>query len=184
MAPDTTTAPSGVYSPSWRSELSADDDFLAEASETSSSDESSPFPTMVRTAARHLESHLLDSSVGEKLESGRTKAQTQALNQEAAVLVITFGPDQADKIFQGLAPRLVRTAGGPAAAVAAAAPAPHRARPAAAIADAAAPSPRRARPAAGVAAAAAPAPRRARPLGNASHSPAKEGWRTGCIPRR
>ena len=82
MAPDTTTAASGDHSPSWRSE-------------TSSSDESSRFPTMVRTVVRHLESHLLDYGVGVRLEAGRTKAQTQGLNQEAAVLVSDFTPDKA-----------------------------------------------------------------------------------------
>ena len=88
--PDTTTASSGVYSPSVSSELSADGDLSAEGSETSSSDESSPVPTMVRTAARQLESHLCDSRVGDEL--GRTRAQTRALNQEAAGLVSMFGP--------------------------------------------------------------------------------------------
>ena len=79
--PDTITAPSGVYSPSASSELSADGDLSAAGSETSSSGENTPVPTMGRTAARQLESHLLDSRVGNEL--GRTRAQTRALNQES-----------------------------------------------------------------------------------------------------
>ena len=99
-APDTTTAPSGVHSPSVSSEPSADGDLSAEESETSSSGENSPVPTMARTAARQLESHLLDSRVGDEL--GRTGAQTRALNQQAAGLVSMFGPDEGGKIIHGL----------------------------------------------------------------------------------
>ena len=59
LASDITTAHSSVYSPSVSSELSADGDLPAEGRKTSSSGESSPVPTMARTAARQLESHLL-----------------------------------------------------------------------------------------------------------------------------
>ena len=57
---------------------------------------------MARTAARQLESHLLDSRVGDELELGRSRAQTRALNQEAAGLVSMFGPDEGGKIIQWL----------------------------------------------------------------------------------
>ena len=99
-APDTTTAPSGVYSPSVSSEPSADGDLPAEASETSSSDVSSPIPTMARTAARQLESNLLGSGVDEEL--GRTRAQTRAFNPQAGGLVSMFGPYEGGKIIHGL----------------------------------------------------------------------------------
>ena len=55
---------------------------------------------MTRTAARQLESHLLDSRVDDEL--GRTKAQTRALNQETAGLESTFGPDEGGKRIHGL----------------------------------------------------------------------------------
>ena len=55
---------------------------------------------MARTAARQLESHLLDSRVGDELE--RTRAQTRALNQDAARLVSKFGPDEGGKIINWL----------------------------------------------------------------------------------
>ena len=53
-APNTTTDPSDVYSPSVSSEPSADGDLSVEGSETSSSDKSSPVPTMARIAAGQL----------------------------------------------------------------------------------------------------------------------------------
>ena len=52
---------------------------------------------MAWTAARQLESHLLDSRVGDEL--GRTRAQTRAVNQEVAGLVSIFGPDEGGKII-------------------------------------------------------------------------------------
>ena len=99
-APYTTTAPSGVYSPSVSSEPSADGDLSAVESETSSSGENRPVPTMARTAARQLESNLLRSGVDEAF--GRTRAQTRALNQEAAGLVSIFWPDEGGKLILGL----------------------------------------------------------------------------------
>ena len=78
-----------------RSEPSAGGDLSAEGSETSSSGENSPVSTMARTAARQPESHALESRVGE--EFGPTRAQTRALNQEAAGLVSIFGPDEGEK---------------------------------------------------------------------------------------
>ena len=55
---------------------------------------------MARTAARLLESHLLGSGIDE--EFGRTRAQTRALNQDAAGLVGMCGPDEGGKIIHGL----------------------------------------------------------------------------------
>ena len=78
----------------------ADGDLSAEGSEASSSDVSSPVPTIARTAARQLESNLLGSGVDEEL--GRTRAQTRVLNQEAAGLVSMFEPDEGGKLIHGL----------------------------------------------------------------------------------
>ena len=64
---DTTTAPSGVYSPSVSIEPSANGDLSAEWSETSPSGETSQVPMMARTAARQLESNLLGPGVDEEL---------------------------------------------------------------------------------------------------------------------
>ena len=50
--PETRAAPPDVYLSSESNEASADGDMLVEESDTSSSDESRPLPTMVRTAGR------------------------------------------------------------------------------------------------------------------------------------
>ena len=96
-APDATTAPSGDYLSSVSSESSVDGENPGEAS---SSDEIGPVTTMARTAARQLESHLVGPGDGEQL--GRTRAQTRALNQDAASLVSVFGPDEGGKLIHGL----------------------------------------------------------------------------------
>ena len=97
--PPTPQLPHRVDSPSVSSEPSADGHISAEGSETSSSDESSPIPTMTRTAACQLESHLLGSRVDEEL--GRTRA-TRAFNRETAGLVTMLGPDEGGKLIHGL----------------------------------------------------------------------------------
>ena len=99
-APDTATAPQYVYLLTERNETSAHGDISVEASETSSSGESRPVPTMVRTAERQLESNFLGPGNGEEL--GRTRAQTRALDREAAGLVSMFGPDEGGKLIHGL----------------------------------------------------------------------------------
>ena len=67
---------------------------------TSSSDESRPESTIVRTAERQLVSSFLGRRDGEG--QGRTRAQTRALNQDAAGLVSMFGPDEGVKLIHGL----------------------------------------------------------------------------------
>ena len=95
-----TSVPSDFYLWSESSEPSADGDISVEGGETSSSDESRPVPTTMQTAARQLESHFLGPRDGAELE--RTRAQTRALNQEAAALVSAFGPDDGGKLIHGL----------------------------------------------------------------------------------
>ena len=95
--PDATTAPSGDCLSSVSSESSVDGENPGEAS---SSDEIGPVTTMARTAARQLESHLVGPGDGEQL--GRTRAQTRALNQDAASLVSVFGPDEGGKLIHGI----------------------------------------------------------------------------------
>ena len=96
-APDAITAPSGDYLSSVRSESSIDGENPDDAS---SSDGNDPVTTMTRTAARQLESHLVGSGDGDQL--GRTRAQTRALNRDAASLMSAFGPDEGGKRIHGL----------------------------------------------------------------------------------
>ena len=96
-APDATTAPSGNYLSSVSSESSVDGENLGDAS---SSDENGPVTTMTRTAAHQLESHLVGP--GDKEQLGRTRSQTQALNQDVASLVSVFGSDEGRKLIHGL----------------------------------------------------------------------------------
>ena len=73
-APDTTTPPSGIYSPWVSSGPSTDGDLSAEGSEASSSDESSPIPTMVRLRRANFIRTCLDMELTRgwnKLERGR-----------------------------------------------------------------------------------------------------------------
>ena len=72
---DATDAPSGDYLSSISRESCVDGEDLDEAS---SSDENGPVTTMARTAARHLESHLVRP--GDEEQLGRTRLQTRALN--------------------------------------------------------------------------------------------------------
>ena len=88
-APDATTASSGDYLSSVSSESSVDGENPDEAT---SSDENGPATTMAQTAARQLESHLVGPGDGEQL--GRTRAQTRALNQDAAGLARERGRDR------------------------------------------------------------------------------------------
>ena len=49
-----------------------------------SSDDEVPTPTAVRIAARQLGAHMSGPGDGDEIREGRTRAQTRALNQEAA----------------------------------------------------------------------------------------------------
>ena len=63
--------------------LSRDDD------DASSSDDGVPTPTAIRTAARQLGAHKSGPSDGEEIREGSTRAQTRALNREAATRLIS-----------------------------------------------------------------------------------------------
>ena len=96
--PAPTTAPQDVYLSSESNETSTHGDISIEGSETLSSDESCPVPTMVRTAERLLESRFPEEIDGEEL--GRTRAQTRALNQDAAVVVRMLGPCEEGRVLR------------------------------------------------------------------------------------
>ena len=68
--PDTTTAQSDVYLSSEGRETTVDGEISEQGSKTSSWDESRPFPTMVGTMGRQLESKFVGHEYGEEL--GRT----------------------------------------------------------------------------------------------------------------
>ena len=71
--------------------------------DASSSDDEAPTPTAARTAARELGAHILGPGDGNRIREGRTRAQSRALNQEAAAGVInTIGPCGGGPIFHEL----------------------------------------------------------------------------------
>ena len=68
-----------------------------------SSDHEAPTPTVARTAARQLGAHMLGPGDGDDIRKGRTRAQTRALNLEAAAgLISTIGPCEGGRIFHAL----------------------------------------------------------------------------------
>lgn len=67
LAPDITTAPSGAYLSSAGNKPFAEGDLSVEGNEWSLPHESGPVPTVTRTAARELQSHLVGSRNGEEL---------------------------------------------------------------------------------------------------------------------
>ena len=74
-----------------------------DGSDASTSDDEAPTPTAVRTAARQLGAHISGPAGGEEIREGRTRAQTGALNQEAAAgLVSAIGPCEGGRVFQVL----------------------------------------------------------------------------------
>ena len=61
--------------------------------DASSSDDEAPTPTVARTAARQLGAHMIGPGDDDEIGTGRTRAQTRALNREAAAgLISTIGP--------------------------------------------------------------------------------------------
>ena len=77
--------------------LSRDDD------DASSSDDGVPTPTAIRTAARQLGAHKSGPGDGEEIREGNTRAQTRALNREAATgLISTIGPCEGGRMFHAL----------------------------------------------------------------------------------
>ena len=55
-----------------------------DGNDASSSDDEAPTPTAARTAARQLGAHMSGPGDGDEVRVGRTRAQTRALNREAA----------------------------------------------------------------------------------------------------
>ena len=72
-------------------------------SDASSSDERTPTPTVARTAARQLGAHIQGPRDGDEIREGRTRAQTRALEREAASgLISLVGPVEGSKILDAL----------------------------------------------------------------------------------
>ena len=68
-----------------------------------SSDDGAPTQTAARAAARQLGAHMSGPGDGDKIREGRTRAQTRALNREAAAgLISTIGPCEGSRIFHAL----------------------------------------------------------------------------------
>ena len=85
------------------SELSDSDSSSQDGSDASASDDEAPTPTAVRTAARQLGAHMSGPGDGEEIREGRTRAQTRALNREAAAgLISAIGPCEGGRVFQAL----------------------------------------------------------------------------------
>ena len=71
--------------------------------DASSSDDGAPTPTAIRTAARQLGAHMSGPGDGEEIREGSTRAQTRALNREAATgLISTIGPCEGGRVFHAL----------------------------------------------------------------------------------
>ena len=71
--------------------------------DASSSDDGAPTPAAIRTAARQLGAHMSGPGDGEEIREGSTRAQTRALNREAATgLISTIGPCEGGRIFHAL----------------------------------------------------------------------------------
>ena len=71
--------------------------------DASSSDDGAPTPTVVRTAARQLGVYMSGPGDGEEIWEGRTRAETRALNREAAAgLISAIGPCEGGRVFRAL----------------------------------------------------------------------------------
>ena len=71
--------------------------------DASSSDDGAPTPTSIRTAARQLGAHMPAPGDREEVREGSTRAQTRALNQEAATgLTSMIGPCDGGRVFHTL----------------------------------------------------------------------------------
>ena len=82
-----------------------------DGNDTSSSDDGTPTQTAARTAARQVGGHMSGSGDGDEIREGRTRAQTRALNREAAAgLISTIGRCERGCIFHALL--AVKDAGG------------------------------------------------------------------------
>ena len=74
-----------------------------DGSDASTSDDQALTPAAVRTAARQLGVHMSGPAGGEDVREGRTRAQTRALNQEAAPgMINAVGPCEGGRVFQAL----------------------------------------------------------------------------------
>ena len=86
-----------------RGEPPESDNSSRDDDDASSSDDGAPTPTAIRTAARQLGPHMSGSGDGEEIREGRTRAQTRALNREAARwLISTIGPCEGGRIRHAL----------------------------------------------------------------------------------
>ena len=71
--------------------------------DASSSDDGAPTPTPIRTAARQLGAHMSEPGDGAEIRERSTRAQTRALNREAATgHISTVGPCEGGRIFHAL----------------------------------------------------------------------------------
>ena len=71
--------------------------------DASSSDDGAPTPTAIRTAARQLGAHMSGPGDGGEIWERSTRAQTTALNREAAMgLISTIRPCEGGRIFHAL----------------------------------------------------------------------------------
>lgn len=85
------------------SESSDRDTSSRDGSGAPTSDDGAPTPTAPNTAAHQLGAHLSGSSDGEEIWERRTRAQTRALNQEAAAgLISAIGPCEGGSMFHAL----------------------------------------------------------------------------------
>ena len=85
------------------SESSDSNSSYRDGSDASFFDDGIPTPTAARTATRQLGAHVLGPGDGEEIREGRTRAQTRALNQEAAAgLIGMIGPCDGDRILHAL----------------------------------------------------------------------------------
>ena len=85
------------------SESSDSDSSSRDGSDSSSSDDGAPTSTAARTAARQRGEHMSGPGDVEDIWEGRTRAQTRALNPEAAARLIgAIGPCDGGRISQAL----------------------------------------------------------------------------------
>ena len=86
-----------------RSEPPDSDTLSRDGNDASSSDDGAPTPTSARTTACQLGAHMSGPGDGDEIRERRTRAQTRALNREAAAGIIsTIGPCEGGRIFHAL----------------------------------------------------------------------------------
>ena len=79
------------------------DTLSRDGNDASSSDDGAPTPTVARSTARQLRAHMSGPCDSNEIREGGTRAQTRALNREAAAgLISTIGPCEGGRIFHVL----------------------------------------------------------------------------------